>query len=40
MEVDQDSFIPLVFTVAGGIVGEGRAFYSRLATLLSLKNEI
>ena len=40
MEVDQGSFTPLVFTVAGGIGGEGRAFYSRLATLLSLKNGI
>ena len=38
MEVDQGSFTPLVFTVAGGIGGEGRAFYSLLATLLSLKN--
>ena len=28
MEVDQGSFTPLVFTVAGGIGGEGRAFYS------------
>ena len=33
MEVDQSSFTPLVFTVAGGIGGEGRAFYSRLTTL-------
>ena len=40
MEVDQGSFTPLVFTVAGGIGGEGRAFYSRIATLLSLKNGI
>ena len=40
MEVDQGSFTPLVFTVAGGIGREGRAFYSRLATLLSLKNGI
>ena len=40
MEVDQGSFKPLVFTVAGGIGGEGRAFHSRLATLLSLKNGI
>ena len=40
MEVDQGSFTPLVFTVAGGIGGEGRAFYSQLATLLSLKNGI
>ena len=38
MEVDQGSFTPLVFTVAGGIGREVRAFYSRLATLLSLKN--
>ena len=40
MEVDQGSFTPLVFTVAGGIGGEGRAFYSQLATLLLLKNGI
>ena len=40
MEVDQGSFTPLVFTVAGGIGGEVRAFYLRLATLLSLKNGI
>ena len=40
MEVDQGSFTPLVFTVAGGIGGEGRAFYSQLATLMSLKNGI
>ena len=38
IEVDQGSFMPLVFTVAGGIGGEGKAFCSRLATLLSLKN--
>ena len=40
MEVDQGSFTPLVFTVAGGIGGEVIAFYSRQATLLSLKNGI
>ena len=40
MEVDQGSFTPLVYTVAGGIGREVRAFYSRLATLLSLKNGI
>ena len=40
MEVDQGSFTPLFFTVAGGIGGERRAFYSRLATLMSLKNGI
>ena len=40
MEVDQGSFTPLIFTVAGGIGGEGRVFYSGLATLLSLKNGI
>ena len=38
--MDQGSFTSLVFTVAWGIGGEGRAFYSRLATLLSLKNGI
>ena len=40
MEVDQGSFTPLDFTFAEGIGGEDRAFYSRLATLLSLKNRI
>ena len=40
MEVDQGSFTPLVFTVAGEIGGEGRAFYSPLARLLLLKNGI
>ena len=38
--MDQGSFTPLVFTVARVIRDEGRAFYSRLATLLSLKNGI
>ena len=28
MEIDQSSFTPLVFTAAGGIGDEGRAFYS------------
>ena len=28
MEVDQSSFTPLVFTAAGGIGDEGRAFNS------------
>ena len=37
MEVNQGSFTPLFFTVAGGMEGEGKAFYSRLATLLSLQ---
>ena len=40
MEVDQGSFTSLVFAVAGGIGDEGRAFYSLLETLLSLKSEI
>ena len=40
MKVDQGSITPLVFTVAGGMGSEGGAFYSRLATLLSLKNGI
>ena len=38
--MDQGSFTPLVFTVAGGIGGEGMAFYSPLARLLLLKNGI
>ena len=38
MEVDQGSFTLLVFIVAGGMGGKDRAFYLRLATLLSLKN--
>ena len=40
MKVDQRSFTPLVFTVAGGMEGGGRVFYSRLATLLSLQKGI
>ena len=40
MEVDQGSFTSLVFTVVGGIGGKGRASYSWLATLLSLKNGV
>ena len=39
-EVDQGGFSPLVFTGVGGIGREGRAFYPRLATLLSWKNGI
>ena len=38
--MDQGSFTPLVFAVAGGIGRKGIAFYSRRATLLSLKNGI
>ena len=38
LEVDQGGLRPLDFTGAGGIGGKGRAFYSRLATSLSLKN--
>ena len=34
MAVDQGSFTSLVFTLTGGIGGQGRAFYSRLAILL------
>ena len=40
MEVDQGSFTSLGFAVAGGIGGEDRGFYSRLATLQSLKSGI
>lgn len=40
MEVGQGSFTTLAFIVAGGIGGKGRAFYSPLATLLSLKSGI
>ena len=40
MEVDQHRFMPLVFTVTEGTESEGRAFYSRPATLLSLKKVI
>ena len=35
MEVDQRSFTPLVFTVNGGMKGESRVFYSKLALLIS-----
>ena len=38
--MDQGSFTPLVFTVARGIGGKGKAFYSRLVTLLLLKSGI
>ena len=34
MAEDQGSFASLVFTVTGGIGGQGRAFCSRLAILL------
>ena len=40
MEVDQGSFTKLVFTVAGGMGGEGTAFYSLLSILVSLKKGI
>ena len=40
VQVDQDIFTPSVFTVAGGMRIEGRAFYSRVPILMSLKNEI
>ena len=37
---NNESGSPLAFTVAGGMGGKGRAVYSRLAALLSLKNGI
>ena len=40
LEMDQVSFMPLAFTVAGGIGGEVRSFYSWLAMLLLMKNGI
>ena len=40
MEVDQGSFTPLVFTVAGGMGGESTAFCFRMAILLSLKDGV
>ena len=40
MEVNQGSFTPLVFTVAGGMRSEGRAFYSRLEILLCSYNSM
>ena len=40
MQVDQDIFTPSVFTIAGGMRSEGRAFYSRVPILMLLKNEI
>ena len=40
MEVDQGSFTPLVFTTTGGMGGECKVFYKRLASLISLKRGI
>ena len=40
MEVDQGSFTPLVFTLNGGMAGECKVFYSRLAMLLSSKRGV
>ena len=39
LEVEQDSFSPLVFTTSGSMGNECRAFYSRLAELLSIKRK-
>ena len=39
MEIDQGRFTPLVFTVNGGMADECKIFYSRLASLLSIKRE-
>ena len=40
MKVDQGSFTPLVFTLNGGMAGECKVFYSRLAMLLSSKRGV
>lgn len=37
MEVEQGTFIPLVFTSTGGMTDECKRFHSRLAELLALK---
>ena len=37
MEVDEGSFKPLVFTVNGSMAGECKVYFSRLASLLSIK---
>ena len=39
LEVEQDSFTPLVFTTTGGMAGECMRYHSRLAELLSTKKE-
>ena len=40
MEIDQGRFTPLVFTVNGGMADECKIFYSRLASLLSIKRGV
>ena len=40
MEVNKGSFTPLVFTVNGGMTGECKVFFSRLASLLSVKHGV
>ena len=37
LEVEQGSFIPLVFTTTGGMADEFKRYHSRLAELLSTK---
>ena len=37
MEVEQGSFIPLVFPTTGRMAEEWKTFHSRLAELLSIK---
>ena len=40
MEIDQGRFTPLVLTVNGGMADECKIFYSRLASLLSIKRGV
>ena len=40
MEIDQGSFTPLVFTLNGGMAGECKVLYPRLAMLLSSKRGV
>ena len=40
MKVDKGNCTPSAYTVNGGIAGECKVFYSRLAPLLSIKDGI
>ena len=40
LEVEQGSFTPLVFAINGSMGNECKAFYSRLADLLSIKRKV
>ena len=40
LQVEQGNFSPLVFTINGSMGDECRAFYSRLAELISIKRKL